>query len=161
MIRDPEYEAWLATVPPTITEDAIWRMTVYRYALYAMSRAQADLPDLQRCRESRPHIDQLLRAVGGISANLEEGYGRSGVADRAHFFEYAVSTARESRGWFYRCGRALSAETEARRIHLFRFRAGAFHLPKAGRGHGISAAGRDDAWLRDPVLFRPRPSACR
>jgi len=118
MIRDPEYEAWLATVPPTITEDAIWRMTVYRYALYAMSRAQADLPDLQRCRESRPHIDQLLRAVGSISANLEEGYGRSGAADRAHFFEYAVSTARESRGWYYRCGRALSPETLTARLEL-------------------------------------------
>ena len=57
--------------------------------------------------------------------------------------------------------RALPAATEAGRIHLFRFRAGAFHLPKAGRGHGIGAAGRDGSWLWDPVLFRPRSSTCR
>jgi four helix bundle protein len=118
MIRDPEYDTWLSTVPPAITEDPLWRMTAYRYALYAMSRAQADIPDLLRCRESRPHVDQLLRAVGSISANLEEGYGRSGAADRAHFFEYAISTARESRGWYYKCGRAFSPETLTARLDL-------------------------------------------
>jgi len=119
MIRDPAYEAWLRTVPPDITEDTLWRMTAYRYALYAMSRAQADLPLLERCRETRPHIDQLLRAVGAISANLEEGYGRSGAADRAHFYEYALSTAREARGWYYKCARALPAETLAARMSVF------------------------------------------
>ena len=43
MINDPEYEQWLKTVPADITEDPLWRMTAYRYALYAMSRAQADV----------------------------------------------------------------------------------------------------------------------
>jgi len=40
MINDPEYERWLRTVPAEITQDTLWRMTAYRYALYAMSRAQ-------------------------------------------------------------------------------------------------------------------------
>ena len=119
MIHDPEYDAWLRTVPPDITDDTLWRMSAYRFALYAMSRAQADVAPLTRCRETRPHIDQLLRAVGAISANLEEGYGRSGGADRAHFFEYALSTARESRGWYYKCGRAFSAETLGNRMNVF------------------------------------------
>ena len=113
MIRDPEYEAWLRSVPPDITEDTLWRMAAYRYALYAMARAQADVPLLARCRETRPHI------VGAISANLEEGYGRSGGADRAHFYEYALSTAREARGWYYKCARALPAETVAARMSVF------------------------------------------
>ena len=119
MIDDPEYDAWLRTVPADITQDTLWRMTAYRYALFAMSRAQADVPLFEHCRETRPHIDQLLRAVGAISANLEEGYGRSGGADRAHFYEYALSTAREARGWYYKCASALPAEILSSRLSVF------------------------------------------
>ena len=118
MIRDAEYERWLRTVPADITEDTLWRMTAYRYALYAMATAHADIRSLTQCRESRPHIDQLLRAVGGISANLEEGYGRSGAHDRAHFYEYALSSARESRGWYYKCTRAFPPVVLSARMSL-------------------------------------------
>ncbi len=119
MVNDPEYERWLRTVPAEITQDTLWRMTAYRYALFAMSRAQADVPFFEHCRETRPHIDQLLRVVGAISANLEEGYGRSGGADRARFYEYALSTAREARGWYYKCGSALPAEVLSSRLSVF------------------------------------------
>ena len=118
MIRDPEYERWVRTVPPDITDDTLWRMAAYRYALYAMWKAQEDLPLLARCRETRPLIDQLLRAVGAISANLEEGYGRSGAHDRAHFYEYALSTARESRGWYYKCARAFPTDILSARMSV-------------------------------------------
>jgi four helix bundle protein len=118
MIHDPEYDRWLSRVPADITTDSLWRMTAYRHALWAMSRAQADVPLLVRCRETKPLVDQLLRAVGAISANLEEGYGRSGGKDRAHFFEYALSTARESRGWYYKCARALPAELLGARLAI-------------------------------------------
>jgi len=119
MINDREYERWLRTVPAEITQDTLWRMTAYRYALFAMSRAQADVSFFERCRETRPHIDQLLRAVGAISANLEEGYGRSGAADRAHFYEYALTTAREARGWYFKCAAALPAEVLSSRLSVF------------------------------------------
>jgi len=119
MINDREYERWLRTVPAEITQDTLWRMTAYRDALFAMSRAQADVSFFERCRETRPHIDQLLRAVGAISANLEEGYGRSGAADRAHFYEYALSTAREARGWYFKCAAALPAEVLSSRLSVF------------------------------------------
>jgi four helix bundle protein len=119
MINDPEYEHWLRTVPAEITQDTLWRMTAYRYALFAMSRAQVDVALLERCRETRPHLDQLLRSVGAISANLEEGYGRSGAADRAHFYEYALSTAREARGWYFKCAPALPAEVLSSRLSVF------------------------------------------
>jgi four helix bundle protein len=119
MIRDPEYDRWLRTVPADITTDSLWRMSAYRFALFALSRAQADVGLLMRCRETRPHVDQLLRAVGAISANIEEGYGRSGGNDRAHFFEYALSTARESRGWYFKCMPALSAELLNARLAVY------------------------------------------
>jgi four helix bundle protein len=119
MINDPEYDVWLRSVPPDITTDSLWRMSAYRFALFALSRAQADVRVFMRCRETRPHVDQLLRAVGAISANIEEGYGRSGGNDRAHFFEYALSTARESRGWYFKCRNALSAELLNARLAVY------------------------------------------
>ena len=119
MIRDPDYERWLRTLPTDITEDTLWRMTAYRYSLYAMAKSQSDVPVLVRCRATRGLIDQLLRAVGGISANLEEGYSRSSSRERAHFYEYSLGTARESRGWYYKCAVALPGEILLARMSLF------------------------------------------
>jgi hypothetical protein len=61
----------------------------------------------------------LLRAVGSISANLEEGYNRSSGRERAHFYEYALGSTRESRGWYYKCAEALPAEVLVVRIATF------------------------------------------
>ena len=118
MIHDPDYARWLRTVPPDLTDDTLWRMTGYRYSLYAMAKSQSDVPALARCRETRALIDQLLRAVGGISANLEEGYSRSSGRERAHFYEYSLGTARESRGWYYKCAVALPEEIVLARMSL-------------------------------------------
>jgi four helix bundle protein len=118
MIRDPEYELWLKGVHEDIKADTLWRMSAYRFSLYAMSRAQADVKYFARCRETRGLIDQLLRAVGGISANLEEGtVGRAAASGRTS--EYALGTARESRGWYYKCALALPPEILSARMALF------------------------------------------
>ena len=103
MTDDHEYNAWLHSVPTDITTDTIWRMSAYRFSLFMASCAQNDLPWLLRHRQTRAHADQLLRAVGGISANIDEGYSRSSGKERAHFYEYALGSAREARGWYYKC----------------------------------------------------------
>jgi len=96
------YESWLTTVPPEITTDTIWRTPAYRFSLFHMFRAQSDLQWIGRHRSTRALSDQLLRAVGGISANLDEGYSRSSGRERAHFYEYALGSTREARGWYYK-----------------------------------------------------------
>jgi hypothetical protein len=58
MIHDPEYDQWLRTIPADIRNDSLWRLSAYRFALYAMSRAQGDVAALRHCRETRPLIDQ-------------------------------------------------------------------------------------------------------
>lgn len=116
MTDDEDYEAWTLTVPPEITTDTIWRTSAYRYSLFLMFRAQCDLRWIARHRSTRALGDQLLRAVGGISANLDEGYSRSSGRERAHFYEYALGSARESRGWYYKCAVALPPEITAVRL---------------------------------------------
>lgn len=107
MSDEHEYEAWLRTVPPEITADTIWRMTAYRDSLYLAVQSQSDLVYVLNHRRTRAYGDQLLRAVGGISANLDEGYSRSSGRERAHFYEYALGSTREARGWYYKCAIAL------------------------------------------------------
>ena len=60
----------------------------------------------------------LFRAVGSISANISEGYSRSGGKDRARFYEYALGSARESRGWFYQGRQILGERVTNHRIGL-------------------------------------------
>ena len=109
---------WAQQVPPEMREDPIWRMPAYRYALYLGDLVQADAPRIWRDIRTRPHLDQLLHAVGSISSNIAEGYSRSTGPDRARFFEYAYGSAREARDWLFKVRHALDPATFVSRIDL-------------------------------------------
>jgi four helix bundle protein len=112
------YDEWLASVPPEFTQDPLWRMQVYRLAVFASDLAWQDVSRLIKDRRTVSVADQLYRAVGSIGANIAEGYSRRSGKDQARFYEYALGSAREARGW-YRQGRNVLSETvAAHRISL-------------------------------------------
>ena len=113
-----KYADWLETVPPEITNDPIWRLEVYRLALFAGDIGWQDVLALSKNHLMRALADQLHRALGSISANLTEGYSRSKGLDRARFFEYALGSARESRDWYYKSRHVLPAEVIKHRMEL-------------------------------------------
>ena len=117
MNDDIEFDDWVRTVPPDITTDTIWRTPAYRLSLYVYWCAQSDVQYFIRDR-ARAHVDQLLRAVGGISASLDEGYSRMSGRERAHYYEYSLGSAREARSWYYKMSAALPAERFARRLSV-------------------------------------------
>lgn len=106
------YENWLKSVPPEITDDPLWKIEAYRLALFLAEIAWRDVTKLMQDRRTLGLADQLYRALGSISANISEGYSRSSGKDRARFYEYALGSARESRGWYYK-GRHVLAENVA------------------------------------------------
>ena len=112
------YEEWLASVPPEITNDALWRMEVYRFAVYAGDLAWRDVSKLVEDRRTIGLSDQLYRAVGSIGANVAEGYSRQSGKDQARFYEYALGSAREARGWYYQGRHILSETVATHRIQL-------------------------------------------
>ena len=61
---------------------------------------------------------QMIRSVGSISANIEEGFGRGFGKEYAQFLRIARGSARESRGWYERSGFLLPAETIAERDRI-------------------------------------------
>src|SRR6478735_12520831 len=62
--------------------------------------------------------DQLYRSLGSISANIAEGYSRGTSKERAHFYEYALGSAREARDWYYKSEDVLPGPVISHRIML-------------------------------------------
>jgi hypothetical protein len=91
------YQEWERGVSEALKADALWKMTVYRYALFASDLGWHDVTKLQQDHRMLGLSDQLYRAIGSISANIAEGYSRGTGKDRARFYEYALGSARESR----------------------------------------------------------------
>src|ERR1019366_5756110 len=61
---------------------------------------------------------QLYRALGSVEANISEGYSRGSGRDRARFYEYALGSARESRGWYYKGRYVVGGSVTEHRLKL-------------------------------------------
>ena len=112
------YEAWVRRVPEAIKNDVVWKLRVYRLALFAADLGWEDVTLLTRDRRTITLAEQLFRALGSISANIVEGFSRGTGRDRARFYEYALGSARESRDWYFKARHVLGAEIVADRIQL-------------------------------------------
>jgi four helix bundle protein len=112
------YEAWLKSVPIQITGDPLWTVEAYRLALFAAELGWYDVTKLMKDKRTLELSDQLYRAIGSIGANISEGYSRGGGRDRARFYEYALGSARESRGWYYDSRHVLGEAVFEHRINL-------------------------------------------
>ena len=96
-----EFQRWARGVPPVMRQDALWRLSAYRFARFASARAWAHTTVLVRDPRMWRVSRQLYGALGSICANLAEGHSRSSPADRARFYEYALGSSRESREWYF------------------------------------------------------------
>jgi four helix bundle protein len=112
------YQEWLKTVPSEIINDPIWKLEVYRFALFAGDIGWEDALALLKNYLTREIAGQLYSALSSISVNLTEGYSRSKGLDRARFFEYSLGSARESRDWYYKSRYVLSEEIIKHRLSL-------------------------------------------
>jgi four helix bundle protein len=109
---------WSNAVPEEITSDPLWRMMVYRQALFLGDIAWLDVCKLAQDRRMIALSDQLYRAVGSISANIAEGYSKESHKDQARFYEYALGSARETRDWYYKARYVLEGEISKHRMQL-------------------------------------------
>lgn len=116
--RDVNYQTWEKDVPEVIRADQVWKLEAYRLALFAADVGWHDVTKLMQDRRTRSLSDQLYRALGSISANIEEGFSRRTGKDRAHFYEYALGSARESRGWYFKGRHVLGLEVAQHRMSL-------------------------------------------
>jgi four helix bundle protein len=112
------YKEWETAMPEAIAADALWRAQAYRLALFACDIGWEDVGRLAQDRRTQALSDQLYRSLGSISANIAEGYSRGTGKDRAHFYEYALGSARESRDWYYKARHVLNQDVVEHRLSL-------------------------------------------
>lgn len=112
------YHAWEKEAPATLTSDALWKMKVYRLAVFTADIGWEDVTKLSKDVRTHKLSDQLYRALGSIGANIAEGYSRSSGKDRVRFYAYSLGSAREARGWYYQARHLLSDEVTTHRMEL-------------------------------------------
>ena len=112
------FQEWEAGVPETLKGDSLWKAEAYRLALFAADIGWSDVTALAADQRTRSLADQLYRSLGSVSANIAEGYSRGTGRDRAHFYEYALGSARESRDWYYKGRHILSPTAVEHRLSL-------------------------------------------
>jgi four helix bundle protein len=113
------YASWEETVPDVIKKDSLWRGKSYRLSLFLADLSWHDTTKLSKDKRTEEIADQLYRAVGSISANLAEGYSMGTGKNRARYYEYALGSAREARGWYYKGRHILGQLVVQHRYKLF------------------------------------------
>ena len=112
------YAEWEKSVPDVIREDSLWTVEAYRLSLFLADACWHDAKKLSKDNCTRSLSDQLYRSVGSMSANIEEGYSKHSSKDRARFYEYALGSARESRGWYYKARHILGEAVAEHRMEF-------------------------------------------
>ena len=112
------FEEWLEQVPEYMTRDSVWGLAIYQKAVFLGDLNWFDCGNLMHDSRGKAISNQLIRSVGSISANMEEGYGRGFGKDYARFLRIALGSARESRGWYFRSRFILDEKIIIHRINL-------------------------------------------
>lgn len=112
------YKEWEQAVPDSLKADSLWKMRVYRLALFIADVGWADISKLMQDRRTVGLADQLYRALGSVGANIAEGYSRGTGKDRARFYEYALGSARESRIWYFQARHVLGDTVALHRLDM-------------------------------------------
>ncbi len=112
------FEEWQNDISESIKTDALWKMSVYRYALFLGDLGWFDVTKLQQDRRMLSLSDQLYRALGSVSANIAEDYSRGSNKERAHFYEYSLGSARESRDWYHKTRHILGDVVVEHRMNM-------------------------------------------
>jgi four helix bundle protein len=109
---EARFREWEKVPPEDLHGDPLWRMTAYRMALFMSDLVRDDAAGILRRGAPGHKVVQLESCVESVEANIAEGYSKFSGKDRAKFFETALASARESRGW-YRRSRHWLGEDEA------------------------------------------------
>ena len=112
------YQEWEATVPATVKADIPWKLGAYRLALFLEDLSCHDRKKLLLDGRTNGVASQLSKAIGSISAKIMEGHSCEVGSERAHFYEYALAFACESRHWYRKSCPVLGEAITNQRLEL-------------------------------------------
>ena len=92
------------------------KVRFYQLALELWDECWGDTNAMLRDVRGKEVARQLVRAIGSISANIEEGYGRGLGKQYPHFLKISRGSSQESKGWYKKSKFLLSDEIIQDRI---------------------------------------------
>ena len=116
--RPESFEEWRDSVASKIGSSPLWNSIGYQKALFLYNLLWFDCEKLMQDLRGKAIAQQVICSAGSISANMEEGYGRGFGKDYARFLGYALGSARETQGWYFRSSHLLSEDVVAHRHAL-------------------------------------------
>ena len=116
--KPASFEDWQQSVHSAIKDKPLWNFQVYPKTLFVYDLAWEDCNYLLKDERGATVAKQLIRSVGSISANIEEGYGRGFGNDYAYRLRIALGEARESQGWYWRGRKLIPADVLDHRLTL-------------------------------------------
>ena len=111
------FKEWERSVHSDIKNDALWKVEGYKLSLFLADLSWHDSQEILRVKYFSL-ADQLYRSSGSVSANISEGYSRISNKEKARFYEIALGSAREVRGWYFKSRHILNNEVCSERISL-------------------------------------------
>jgi len=112
------YEEWERSVHERVKAEPVWGFLGYRKALFLYDVAWEDCESLLKDKRGQEISRQLIRSVGSISANIEEGHGRGYGKQRDWFMGVSLGSARESKGWCWKSHHLLPRAVLDHRLAL-------------------------------------------
>jgi four helix bundle protein len=112
------YDEWDKEVSVEIRAEPVWKFAGYRKALFLNELIWTDSESWLNDPRGRASAQQIVDSIGSISANIEEGYGRGYGKQLLLFYTYALASARESKGWYFRSRRFLHPTVLTHRLKL-------------------------------------------
>ena len=97
-------------------KDKLDELRFYQMAIQLWDECWGDTEILMKDFRGEEMAKQLIRSVGSISANIEEGYGRGFGKEYPHFLRISRGSARESRGWYMKSKFLLENKTIEERV---------------------------------------------
>ena len=91
--------------------DKLDEIGFYQLSMSLWDECWDDASILMKDSRGKEISNQLIRAVGSISANIEEGYGRGYGKEYPQFLRISRGSAREARGWHKRSNKLLDTIT--------------------------------------------------
>ena len=117
-LKPKSFEEWQTSIPDKIRSGPLWSFGAYPQACFLYDLVWFDCDSLTKDVRGRAIVEQLIRSAGSVCANIEEGYGRGFGRDYAHFLGYALGSARETQGWYFRAKNLLRPEVINHRLAL-------------------------------------------
>lgn len=117
MKTELSYEEWLLTVDKMVTRWSMWRLEVYRLAMYFGELAFLDL-DRIVAQEPQFEGDDFLLQASKISAKIAFGHGPGFRTIQLEGFGEALGAARGARQWYEHTEGWLGNERSRHRLKL-------------------------------------------